>query len=226
MADIKINTDDVKTQIEKHIKSLTNEQLEEMVTIEVEFDPEYVEKLVNVFDEKTKTMIKQNRTFTIYHKSTKFEVKRWVAYQCGTFVSFATSSGLPEEPTYLYDNTDSPIEWHEKLFEFCKYRYENRDKTQTELDKLDHEFLNKMEEHIMYKVVFAANKLQCEAYINAIALETINYKLKNKTKEELRDMFGEPADGGFAPGEEKKIREENGWLNDPSIKDLKIKDEN
>ena len=71
------------------------------------------------------------------------------------------------------------------------------------------DFMSSFELKTLFEVIEAANFLDCEILLN-LGCAKVACLMKGKTPEQIRTTFN--IENDFSPEEERKIREENGWV--------------
>ena len=80
--------------------------------------------------------------------------------------------------------------------------------TAEELKAWDADFVDNMEDELLFDLLLAANFLGGAELLDLLATRVADM-MKGKTPEEIRAMFG--IENDFEPGEEEAIRKDNAW---------------
>mmetsp|Transcript_13043 Transcript_13043/g.40180 ORF Transcript_13043/g.40180 Transcript_13043/m.40180 type:complete len:160 (+) Transcript_13043:152-631(+) len=96
-----------------------------------------------------------------------------------------------------------------KVIEYCRYHYElrNTDQSHDEIQNWNKEFI-KVDIPTLFKIIMAANFMDIKGLLD-LGCFTVASKIRDRTPEEIRDVFGIKND--FSQEEEEDLKKENSW---------------
>ncbi|XP_043697745.1 SKP1-like protein 1A [Telopea speciosissima] len=97
-----------------------------------------------------------------------------------------------------------------KLIQYCQKHVEAAvaADSEEEIKKFDKEFLEAVEDNILFEIILASNYLDIKDLLD-ICCQKVADDIKNMSKEDVRKKFN--INNDFTPEEEEAIRKENQW---------------
>lgn len=157
-------------------------------------------------------MTTSSNTVTLVSKDEqKFVVEREISKTFGTIKDYLGSMDN-DESVEIPVSVDSDI--LEKVIEYATYYYNNpaTDDTVSKASPIsgwDLTFLENVSLENTFRLILAANYLNAKQLLD-LSCKLVASKIKGKTPEELRLMFG--VNREFTPEETQKVYDENPWL--------------